>query len=330
MIPLIVAVSLLVTVLIAGVAAGPLVRRAAPVLMRTPRLAVGVLGGVLIVWLIGFAAFGPMLAWALGTPTGLLPGATGEVCQRCLNAVNPLPPGMGFSAGIPAVLLLSLPLLVGGIMLAGGLRYRRQQQRQKQQLHQALQLGARAARLDGRSVTVIPHAEPTAFAVADRRWGIVVSTALLKLLSTEELAAVLAHEAAHVRQRHHLILEVLHGMFAPLRRIPLVAAIRTAIPQYLEMAADNAARQRSGTDVMASALLKIGEGGGPATDHAVGGAVALHVAGVDRIRHLIAPPNASGGIAPMIAMGVTSLLMSLSTVLVLLPYWQAILDGCII
>src|SRR5690625_477489 len=131
MIPLIVAVSLLVTVLIAGVAAGPLVRGAAPVLMRTPRLAVGVLGGVLIVWLIGFAAFGPMLAWALGTPTGLLPGATGEVCQRCLDAVNPLPPGMGFSAGIPAALLLSLPLLVGGIMLAGGLRYRRQQQRDR-------------------------------------------------------------------------------------------------------------------------------------------------------------------------------------------------------
>ena len=330
MTPLIIAAMLLVTVLSAGFAAGPLVRRAAPVLMRTPRVAVAVLGAVLLVWLIGLAAFGPMLAWALGTPTGLLPGVTGEVCQRCLDAVNPLPADMGFNAGIPAVLLLGLPVVVGGVMLAGGLRYRHQQQREKMQLDNALQLGSRSVRLAGQPVTVIQHAKPTAFAVADRRWGIVVSTALVNVLNAEELRAVLAHETAHLRQRHHLVVGVLHGVFAPLRWIPLVAAISVAIPQYLEMAADNAARQQSSTDVMASALLKIGEGSGPAVDQALGGGVALHVAGVERIQHLIAPPNASGGIVSMIGMVVAALAMSLSAVLVLLPYGQAILDGCIV
>lgn len=328
MTPLLIATALVVTVLVTGFAAGPLIRRATPALMRAPRIAVGALSGVLLIWVVGLAAFGPMLAWALGTPTGLLPGATGDVCRRCITAANPLPADMTFNAGIPAIILLSLPVVLLGLILLGGLRYRRQHQQQEQQMAYALQFGARRTQVAGQSVTVIPHEHPTAFALSDQRWGIVVSTALLRLLSTAELNAVIAHETAHVRQRHHLIIGIIEGLFAPLRWIPLVGAISAAIPQYLEMAADNAAQQVSSTDVMASALLKLGEHGGPTAEQSIGGAVALHAAGLDRIQHLIAPPDASGSIAPITAIGLTTILVSLSTALVLLPYWQAILDGC--
>jgi Zn-dependent protease with chaperone function len=245
MTPLVIATTLVVTVLATGFATGPLIRRAAPALMRTPRLTVGILGGVLLVWLVGLAAFGPTLAWALGAPTGLLPGASGEVCQRCLAAANPLPAELSLGAGIPAVILLALPVVLAVMMFVAGLRYRRQQHQHKQQLTSALQVSARKMQLAGHFVTVIPHDQPTAFAMADRRWGIVVSTALIRLLNAEEVTAVIAHEAAHVRQRHHLVTGILHGVFTPLRWVPLVNAVSTAIPQYLEMAADNAARQAS-------------------------------------------------------------------------------------
>lgn len=326
---LITAVILIITVVGAGLAAGPFVRRAAPALMHTPRLAVATLVGVLVVWLAGFAAFGPMLAWAIAAPTGFLPGSTGEVCQRCLAAANPLPTDMTINSVIPAVVLLALPVLLVLTMIFGGLRYHYRGRRQRIQLENALRLGAYRTHLVGHAVTVIPHDDPTAFALANRRWGIVVSTALLRLLNTAELRAVLAHEAAHVQQRHHLIIGLAQGVLAPLRWVPLVATINAAIPHYLEMAADNAARQHSGTETMASALLKIGEKGGPATAQHAGGAVVLHAAGTDRIRHLIAPPNASRGAGPTAAMILTTAVVSISSLLVLLPYGQALLDGCL-
>ena len=55
----------------------------------------------------------------------------------------------------------------------------------------------------GQPVTVIVHDQPTAFALAHRRWGIVISIALMELLTADELTAVVTHEAAHLRQRHH-------------------------------------------------------------------------------------------------------------------------------
>src|SRR5699024_12648432 len=134
---------------------------------------------------------------------------------------------------------------------------------------------------------------------------------LLELLDEQELRAVLAHEAAHLKQRHHLVLALLHGVIVPLRWIPLVAAIADAVPHYLEMAADNAARSEVGTPALASALLKLGEKPkvaehfqGPA-DTLAEAAVTLHAAGADRIRQLDAPTRGRLGMVPTV--GIVSL-----------------------
>src|SRR5699024_5407327 len=100
------------------------------------------------------------------------------------------------------------------------------------------------------------------------------------------------------------------------------------IPHYLEMAADNAGRAATSTPVLASALLKIGEKSGQAARPACG-SVALHAAGTDRIRHLIAPPAGVQGIAPVSGMlGIAAVLLT-TNVLVQLPYFKAMLDGCL-
>lgn len=327
---LILAPLLLATVLVSGLAGAPIVRKAAPALMRTPRLAVGALFATLVIWLAGFAALGPMFAWVLSGPSGLLPGDTGLVCQRCLDAANPLPPGLEFNTFIPVILLLALPLILVLAMIIGGYRYRRRHGKQQRDLQDALGAGSTQTWIAGQPVTVIVHDQPTAFALAHRRWGIVISIALMELLTADELTAVVTHEAAHLRQRHHLILRLLHGGIAPLRWIPLVAAIDAAIPHYLEMAADNAAREQTSTPILASALLKIGEKSGPAALHAACGPVALHAAGIDRIRHLIAPPDGKQGMIPISTMLTVVGILFAGSLVVHLPYLQAVLEGCLL
>lgn len=330
MIALIFATTLALSVLGGGAAAGPLVRRAAPVLMRAPRLAVTVLLGTLSVWLLGLAGLGPMLAWGFSSPNVLLPGDTGVICQRCLDAANPLPTGLEIQTFMPTALLLLLPIVLLATMLIGGYRYYRQYSKQRAQIRDVLQPDAYRTWIAGHTVTVVPHFKPTAFALADRQWGIVVSTALLETLTDDELVAVITHEDAHLRQRHHIILGVLHGGVSLLRWVPLVAAVNAAIPLYLEMAADNVARQRTGTPVLASALLRLGEKSEPGAKHETFGAIALHAAGTDRIRHLVVPPRGASGVASVsIIFSITAIVLA-NSILVHLPYVKAVIDGCLL
>lgn len=330
MIVLIMVAVLAVTVVVSGLAGGAVIRKAAPALMRTPRLAVGILLATLVTWLAGFAALGPMLAWGFSGPSALMPGNSAIVCQRCLDAANPLPSGLTFDTFIPVILLLALPLILVFAMLLGSSRSYRRNAKHRRKLHEALRFGATRTQLAGQPVTVIPHDQPTAFALTQRHGGIVISTALLDLLNPDELTAVITHEAAHLRQRHHIILTILHGGIAPLRWIPLIAAMEAAIPHYLEMAADNAARAHTSTPILASALLKIGEKSGPAMLNGACGSVALHAAGIDRIRHLIAPLDGKQGAIPVSAMLTTVGILLAGSIVVVLPYLRAVLDGCLI
>ena len=326
---LLIAAVLTVTVITSGLTSGILVRKAAPALMLKPRVAVVALLATASVWIASFAALGPMLAWGLSGPSHVMPGNTGVVCQRCLNAANPLPSGLTVDTFIPIIVLLAVPVFLGLLMVVSGYRYFRRSVKQRRRLEQALRHTAYRTRLAGHDVTVIEHSHPTAFALANRGWGIVVSTALLELLTPDELTAVVTHEAAHLRQRHHLILGLFQGAIAPLRWVPLIAAINSAVPHYLEMAADNTARYRTSTPVLASALLKLGERSGPGVAHDTCGAIALHAAGVDRIRHLVAPPNGKHGLASISALvPVTGILLA-GSIVVHLPYLNAILDGCL-
>lgn len=326
---LVASVLMTVTIIASGLAAGPLVQNAAPALMRRPRLAVAGLLTTLGIWLLGLAAIGPMLAWGLSGPSDMMPGNTAMMCQRCLAAANPLPAGMEINIGIPMVFLVAMPLLLATVLAVSGYQYWRKHRAERAKLEHVLNMGARSGHVAGVDVTIVPWSKPSAFAMSKRRWGIVVSTGLLQTLTTDEMSAVVAHEAAHLHQRHHLVLGILHGLIRPLRWIPFVATIEAAIPHYLEMAADNAGRAATSTPVLASALLKIGEKSGQAARPACG-SVALHAAGTDRIRHLVAPPAGVQGIAPVSGMlGIAAVLLTTS-VLVQLPYFKAVLDGCLL
>lgn len=310
---------------------GTMIRRAAPTLMRTPRLAVAILLMIATLWLLGLAALGPLLAWGLAGPEGLLPGTTGLVCQRCLDAANPLPQGAQFNTVIPAIFFLLLPIVLLLLMSVNTAKYFRQTLQHRNAVQRYLQsANARRRNIAGHEVTVIAQPDPVAFAINQRQGSIIVSTGLLELISPAELRAVLTHEAAHLRQRHHLILNLLHGATAALRWIPLIRAINDAVPHYLEMAADNAARRCTSTPILASALLKLGEKTMIAPGAAAGESVALHAAGVDRIRHLVAPPKIRQGLVGLSVLTGSAVLLLAGSLSVHLPYIMAVLNGCLL
>jgi Zn-dependent protease with chaperone function len=101
-----------------------------------------------------------------------------------------------------------------------------------------------------------------------------VADALLhgaEALSAEELTAVLAHEAAHVRRRDPLRFLLLRSLARALFWVPAVRAVSEDIADEAEVIADDAASAVAGPIAVASALVKLGAWPSPAAPVAVVG-----------------------------------------------------------
>lgn len=105
---------------------------------------------------------------------------------------------------------------------------------------------------------------PVAYCLPQMRGSrIVVTSGVLRSLATDEVGAVLAHERAHLRVRHDLVLEA----FVVLRRaFPRIGSSRAALDEVgllIEMAADRTAARVCGRVVVARALAQLGQGRSP-------------------------------------------------------------------
>lgn len=325
MTPLILTIVLGGGMLVLSIVAPALLRHATPALVRVPRLAVVVVGGGIIVWLASLLALGPVMAW-MSTGPALLPADAAAICQKCLAAANPFS-GTATQAAIPAALLLSVPAAIAFTLAVGIARQMHRRSRRSSDAARSLLHSRQHRSLHGYDFDVIESDRLVALALPIRHGGIVLSTATLRTLETDELIAVLAHENAHIRQRHHLITAVVDSIAVYLPWVPLVRAARDALPHYLEIAADNHARQVAGTTALVAALVKLGERG----DHAPNSAVftdALHAAGPDRIRHLVQPTVGASGAFPAVAIVTYIFVLAIISVAVQLPYTSAVLTGC--
>lgn len=120
------------------------------------------------------------------------------------------------------------------------------------------------ARLAGRvgdpaspgQLVVFTATAPHAFAIPGHRGTpgrIAVSTAMLRALDAEERRAMLAHERAHLRHRHHLY-QAAACLAAALN--PLLRPLRTEIDFQLERWADETAAETTGRRVTARSLAR--------------------------------------------------------------------------
>lgn len=319
--------SFLLLLLLASALGGPVIlRAAAPALMRAPRTAAVLLLLAGLIWPASIAAFFLMTAWLVEGPT-VLPDSIGGICQKCLAASSPLQGVPVVESFIPAFALVLIPL--GGLVLIFSASLIRGARRLRRVNAAALAVAQQAspALVLGHQVLLVRDESLTAYALP-RRGGIVISERLTLELDRTELAAILAHEQTHVTERHHLALALIDVVFTQLRWIPLIAEIMTAVPHYLEIAADNAARRETGTAALASALLRLGASGADTLTHHGSHPLALNAAGPNRVKHLVAPARLASALAPTLTAITAALCLMLMAASVVVPYFSALLTRC--
>ncbi|MEU7900862.1 M56 family metallopeptidase [Nonomuraea sp. NPDC049152] len=116
-----------------------------------------------------------------------------------------------------------------------------------------------ARREERLGVLVVDHDAAIAYCLPGRGGPIVLSTRALAALDGRRLAAVLAHERAHLHGHHHVLTATARGMR---RAFPFVALFATAeqeIARLAELVADDAAVHAAGRLTVADALLTMAD-----------------------------------------------------------------------
>lgn len=141
-------------------------------------------------------------------------------------------------------------------------------------------------RHEGNRTRVLPSQLPGVYCLPGAGSRLVLTEATLTALPDDQLAAVVAHEEAHLRERHDLILEfftVLHTSTPSLLRTD---AALSEVALLVEVLADRAAREQVGEVALARAIVALAEAMGQAD--LAPGATAGAGAAATRIRLLAA------------------------------------------
>jgi Zn-dependent protease with chaperone function len=98
----------------------------------------------------------------------------------------------------------------------------------------------------------------------------VFSAGLVTLLTEDELSAVIAHEEAHLVQRHDVVLIAFRAWHAALPWFPIAYRAQREVGLLIEMLADDRARRTTDVAVLARAIALVGSGsvGAPTPDAA--------------------------------------------------------------
>jgi Zn-dependent protease with chaperone function len=139
-------------------------------------------------------------------------------------------------------------------------------------------------------LVVIEDEIPIAYSVAGLPGRIVVSTSMLGALSPAERRVLIAHEAAHLRHRHHLYLHLSHLAAAA---NPLLRTSAEAVARAVERWADDHAAAEVGDRTLAAHALAraaLARAGQPRPAHPALSAADGQV--VERVERLLAPPPA--------------------------------------
>lgn len=188
----------------------------------------------------------------LAAPTVLRALAVPALAAACTRIFGELALGganLGLSAAVLAVLLPTLAV-------RSVIRFRRTQRDMRIESW----LGAHQER-GGIDLVVLPSRELVAYSVAGENPQVVISQGLAETLDHAELAAVLRHEHAHLRFRHHryLALAAVVEYSLPVSRVS-TAPLRMALERWADEHAAGKAMERRSTVraallVMATSLV---------------------------------------------------------------------------
>jgi Zn-dependent protease with chaperone function len=167
---------------------------------------------------------------------------------------------------------------------------------------------------------VLEHPAPVAFCIPGARPLLVLSSGMVAELDDGQLAAVVAHERAHLRERHHLYLLPFVAWEAALPLLPAATRAHAAVRSLVEMRADDVALASldgpSPRRTLAQAIVAVAGGGGAVP----GGALAVGGGALGpRVRRLLEPPRPLPASARAAALACAALLLLLPTALLVAP-----------
>ncbi len=162
---------------------------------------------------------------------------------------------------------------------------------------------------------VLDHPAPAAYCLPGGTPRVVFTSGALALFDDEELAAVLAHEHAHLAERHDLVVLPFAAWSRALRWLPTVRQSRAAVDGLVEMVADDRACAHCDRTVLACALARFGGAGVPAGALAVTGTGQV----LARVHRLLDPPVRS--------LRLRFALLALAAALLVLPTLFLLLSG---
>jgi Zn-dependent protease with chaperone function len=216
-------------------------------------------------------------------------------------------------------LTLGVALLVEllGVLAVSWVRTARTRRRHRELLELIAQPSAQPG------ASVLEHPAPVAFCIPGARPLLVLSSGMVAELDDGQLAAVVAHERAHLRERHHLYLLPFVAWEAALPQLPAAKRAHAAVRSLVEMRADDVALASlegpAARRTLARAIVAAAGGGGAVP----GGALAVGANAVGpRVRRLLEPPRPLPAGARAAALTSAALLLLLPTALLLAPALQ--------
>jgi Zn-dependent protease with chaperone function len=139
---------------------------------------------------------------------------------------------------------------------------------------------------------VVDHDLPVAYCLPGLRPRVVVSRGVVAILEEQELRAVLAHERAHLGQRHDLVVLPFVALSATFPWLPAVRHARAEVLLLVEVLADDRAARRHDRTALARALWKVGESQVPSGGFGIAGSGGSERPAevVVRVNRLLHPP----------------------------------------
>jgi Zn-dependent protease with chaperone function len=197
-----------------------------------------------------------------------LVGGPASIPGRCLGLLGVPELGGAWLRGVLLALIVGLLAATGGRAGRRGMATRRRARRYVD-----------IARIAGRRVPgvdayIVDSDRAAAYCLPGRGRTIVLSTAAVAALSAAQLAAVITHEQAHLRGRHHLLLGIASIMRSVFPAVPLFSIGAREVARLVELCADDVAVRRHGRGAVIGALAALAGAGAPAGGLAAGGSSA--------------------------------------------------------
>lgn len=229
----------------------------APILLARARWTARAPGTALVLWQAialagGLSMIGAPLCLGLAPFGDWLPAAVVGAARS------------GFADGAVALPALSLAALLAAALIAGYLLAHlattiARVSAQRRRHHELLDLLSSPHPTRERT-RVLDDAHLLAYCLP-RGFGslTVLSQGLLDSLSRDELTAVVAHEEAHLQQRHDIVLIAFRAWHAALPGFPIAALAESRVTALVEMLADDRARVATDDATVARAALTVAE-----------------------------------------------------------------------